>query len=191
MVSDDVLPCYVVCDVSFSMADHLDEVNAGMREFRGVVHANRQVTAQIRLCVVVFAESPVVVRPLLPALDPADPITPRQESGSDFGSAFTLLRSTIERDVRSLKAERIRVRRPMLFFISDGRATDSAWPAALTRLTAMASRPQMIAFGLGAVDQPALDRIGTSRVFLGRDGVRIGIALASSVARTVLRPEHV
>ena len=49
----------------------------------------------------------------------------------------------------------------------------------------------MIAFGLGDADQPALDRIGTSRVFLGRDGVRLGIALVSSVARTVLRTEHV
>ena len=187
----DVLPCYVVCDVSFSMTDHLDEVNAGLREFRGVVHADRRATAQIRLCVVVFAERPLVVQPLLPALDHAEPIRPRQESGSDFGSAFTLVHATIERDVECLKAQRIRVRRPMLFFISDGRATDPNWPRTLTRLRATASCPEMIAFGLGVVDQPALDRIGTSRVFLGRDGVRLGIALATSVARTVLRPEHV
>ncbi|NKE60330.1 hypothetical protein FXN61_27465 [Lentzea sp. PSKA42] len=190
MVSD-VLPCYLVCDVSFSMTDHIDEVNAGMREFRGVVHADRRAAAQIRLCVVVFAERSLVVQPLLPAIEPAEMIRPRQESGSDFGSAFTLLRNTIERDVKSLKAQRIRVRRPILFFVSDGRATDPAWPLALARLTAMASCPEMIAFGLGAVDQPALDRIGTSRVFLGRDGVRLGLALASSVARTVLRPDHV
>jgi uncharacterized protein YegL len=187
----DVLPCYVVCDVSFSMADHIAEVNAGMREFRGVVHAERRATAQIRLCVVVFADSPQVVQPLRAAIDPSETITPQQESGSDFGSAFTLLRTVIERDVRSLKAQRIRVRRPVLFFISDGHATDHAWPEALARLTATASCPEMIAFGLGAVDPPALDRIGTSRVFLGRDGVRIGIALATSVARTALRPDHV
>jgi hypothetical protein len=97
----DVLPCYVVCDVSFSMSDHLDEVNAGMREFRGAVHADRRASTQIRLCVVVFAERPVVLQPLLPALDQAELIEPRQESGSDFGSAFTLLHHTVERDVRS------------------------------------------------------------------------------------------
>jgi uncharacterized protein YegL len=187
----DVLPCYVVCDVSFSMSDHLDEVNAGMREFRGAVHADRRASTQIRLCVVVFAERPVVLQPLLPALDQAELIEPRQESGSDFGSAFTLLHHTVERDVRGLKAQRIRVRRPVLFFISDGRATDQAWPHALARLRAAAACPEMVAFGLGAVDRPALDRIGTSRVFLGGDGVRLGVALASSVARTALRPEHV
>lgn len=187
----DVLPCYVVCDVSLSMTDHIDEVNAGMREFRGVVHADRRAAAQIRLCVVVFAERPLVVRPLLPALDPAGLIRPRQESGSDFGSAFTLVHATIERDVESLKAQRIRVRRPVLFFISDGHATDRRWPCALARLSVTALCPEMIAFGFGAVDQPALNRIGASRVFLDRDGVRLGIALASSVARTALRPEHV
>lgn len=190
MVSE-VLPCYVVCDVSFSMTDHIDEVNAGMREFRGVVHADRRTTAQIRLCVVVFAERPLVVQPLLPALDRAEPIRSRQESGSCFGSAFTLVHATIDRDVQNLKAQRIRVRRPVLFFVSDGRATDPGWPQALVRLRTMESCPEMIAFGFGAVDQPALDRIGTSRVFLHRDGVRLGIALASSVARTVLRPRHV
>jgi uncharacterized protein YegL len=187
----DVLPCYVVCDVSFSMTDHIDEVNAGMREVRGVMHADRRATAQIRLCVIVFAESPLVVQPLRAALDPPETIAPRQESGSDFSSAFTFLHKTIEHDVKSLKAQRVQVRRPVLFFISDGRATDPAWPAALARLTATAWCPEMIAFGLGAVDPPTLDRIGTSRVFFGRDGVRIGIALASSVARTVLRTEHV
>jgi uncharacterized protein YegL len=173
------------------MTDHIDEVNAGMREFRGVVHADRRATVQTRLCVVVFADSPLVVQPLRTALDPPETITPRQESGSDFTSMFTFLRTTIEHDVKSLKAQRIRVRRPVLFFISDGRATDPSWPAALARLTATAWCPEMIAFGLGAVDLSALDRIGTSRVFFGRDGVRIGIALASSVARTVLRTDHV
>ncbi|HEX7307474.1 vWA domain-containing protein, partial [Lentzea sp.] len=118
-------------------------------------------------------------------------VTPRQESGSDFGAVFAFVRGVIERDVAELKAQRVRVRRPVLFFVSDGRATDQDWPRELARLTETASRPEMIAFGLGVVDQSVLDRIGTSRVFLGRDGVRLGIALASSVARTVLRPDHV
>jgi hypothetical protein len=61
----------------------------------------------------------------------------------------------------------------------------------VAQLTAAASGPEIIAFGLGAVDPATLDRIGTTRVFLGRDGVRVGIALVSSVARTTLRPDHV
>lgn len=185
----DVLPCYVVCDVSFSMTGHLDEVNAGLREFRGVVHAQRRGSAQVRLCVVVFADEPELLHPLAPALDPAVPIRPRYEPGSRFGAVFTFVRTVVERDVERLREECGVVRRPVLFFVSDGRATDPGWSRALQRLTATASCPEMIAFGLGGVDERALDRIGTSRVFLGRDGVRLGTALASSVARTALRQD--
>ncbi|MFD9705922.1 hypothetical protein [Lentzea sp. NPDC059081] len=190
MVSD-VLPCYVVCDVSFSMTGHVDEVNAGIREFRGVVHADRRAAAEVRLCVVVFADRALVLRPLSPALDAAPPVVPRQESGSDFGAVFTFVRSLVERDVAELKADEIGVRRPVLFFVSDGRATDQDWPRALERLAESPARPEVVAFGLGVVDRQVLERIGTSRVFLGGDGVRLGIALASSVARMVLRPDHV
>ncbi|MEU7477750.1 hypothetical protein AB0A63_17295 [Lentzea sp. NPDC042327] len=185
MVSE-VLPCYVVCDVSFSMTDHLDEVNAGLREFRGAVHAEGLGLTQVRVCVVAFARSPCVVQPLRPALEGMEIIRPRQESGTDFGATFTLMRTTIDRDVTVLKAQQIRVRRPVLFFISDGRATDAVWETPLSGLTTSDNGPEMIVFGVGAVDVPALDRIGVSRVFLARDGVRLGIALAASV----LRPEH-
>ncbi|ANZ39136.1 hypothetical protein BBK82_26750 [Lentzea guizhouensis] len=181
-----VLPCYVVCDVSFSMIDHLDEVNAGLREFRGAVHAERLAITQVRVCVVAFAQRPRVVQPLRPAIEGVEIIRPRQESGTDFGAAFTLMRTTIDRDVKVLKAQHFRVRRPVLFFISDGRATDAVWDTALSGLTTSDNCPEMIVFGVGAVDLPALDRIGVSRVFLARDGVRLGIALAASV----LRPEH-
>ncbi|KOV84493.1 VWA domain-containing protein [Nocardia sp. NRRL S-836] len=185
MVSE-VLPCYVLCDVSFSMADHLDEVNAGLREFRGAVHADRTAVAEVRVCVVAFARQPRVVQPLRPAIDGVEVVHARQESGTDFGAAFTLMRTRIDRDVKVLKAQRIRVRRPVLFFISDGRATDTVWEIALSGLTTSDNCPEMIVFGVGAVDVPALDRIGVTRVFLARDGVRLGIALAASV----LRPEH-
>lgn len=185
MVSE-VRPCYVVCDVSFSMTDHIDQVNAGLREFRGAVHAERPAVAPVHVCLVAFARRPRVVQSLRPAIEPVEVIRLRQESGTDFGATFTLMRNTIDRDVKVLKAQRIRVRRPVVFFISDGRATDAVWEIALSGLTTSDNSPEMIVFGVGAVDLPTLGRIGVSRVFLARDGVRLGIALASSV----LRPEH-
>ncbi len=184
-MGSDVLPCYLVCDISFSMIDHFDELNAGLREFRGAVHAERSVAARVSVCVVGFAAVPCVVQPLRPALELAELTGPPPDGGSDFGSAFTLLRQTIDRDVRTLEARRLRVRRPLVFFTSDGRPTDSDWPTAFAQLTdpAWATRPDVIAFGIGAADAATLGRIGTSRVFLRRDGVRMGAALAASVAR--------
>jgi len=183
-MGSDVLPCYLVCDVSFSMIDHLDELNAGLREFRGAVHAEPSVAARVSVCVVGFADVPCVVQPLCPANELAELSGPGPDGGSHFGSVFTLLRDTIDRDVRRLSAHRRRVRRPLVFFTSDGRPTDVDWPAAFAELTdpSRATCPEVVAFGIGAVDPATLSRIGTSRMFLGRDGVRLGAALSASVA---------
>lgn len=184
-MGSDVLPCYLVCDISFSMIDHFDELNAGLREFRGAAHADRSVAALVSVCVVGFADVPCVVQPLSPALELAELTGPRLDEGSDFGSAFTLVRQIIDRDVRGLEARGLRVRRPLVFFTSDGRPTDPDWPTAFARLTdpAWATRPDLIAFGIGAADVTTLGRIGRSRLFLRRDGVRMGAALTASVVR--------
>jgi uncharacterized protein YegL len=179
----DVLPCYLACDVSSSMTDHIEELNAGLREFRGAVHAERSMAARVRVCVVGFAYLARVQQPLRPATELVALAGPEPDGGSHFGLAFTLLRDTIERDVRALKARRLRVCRPLVFFTSDGRPTDHGWPAAFAELTdpAWATCPEMIAFGIGAVDPATLARIGTSQLFLDRDGVRLGTALTVSV----------
>jgi len=167
------------------MIDHIDELNAGLREFRGAVHAERPVAARVRVCVVGFAGVPCVLQPLRPAIELAELTGPGLGGGSAFGPAFTFLRDTIDGDVRSLKAHGLPVRRPLVFFTSDGRPTDPDWPAAFAELTDpdRATHPDVIAFGIGAVDPATLGRIGITRVFLGRDGVRLGAALTASVVR--------
>lgn len=190
----DVLPCYVVCDVSFSMTDHLDELNAGLREFRGAVHADPALTARVRVCVVGFAETARVLQPLCPAAELTELTEPVPTAGTNFGPAFAFLREAIDRDVRGLKADSLRVRRPVVFFTSDGQPTDPVtWPAAFAELTdpAWATRPTMVTYGVGDADVATLGRIGTFRTFLGRDGVRMGTALTVSVARGPARAEHV
>jgi uncharacterized protein YegL len=189
----DVLPCYVVCDVSFSMTDHLDELRTGLREFRGAVHADPAVAARVHVCVLGFAATPRVLQPLRPASELTELTGPAPDGGTDFGLAFSLLRDTIDRDVQRLTARRLRVRRPVVFFTSDGRPTDSTWPAALAELTdrGRATCPDVVAFGIGAVEPDTLARIGTSRLFLGRDGVRLGTALIASVTRPAPPPDRV
>jgi uncharacterized protein YegL len=191
-MGSEVLPCYVVCDVSLSMTDHLEELNAGLREFRGAVHANATVGRLIRCNVVSFAERPRVLQPLHPTSNLAD--LPRLEpcAGTNFGPTFTFLREAIEQDVATLKSRDVTVHRPMVFFLSDGQPTDPVtWPAAFATLTdpAWTPRPTMIAYGLGDADQDTLTRIGTFRTFLGRDGIRLATALIASVQWA--RPDHI
>lgn len=191
-MGSDVLPCYVVCDVSLSMTDHLADLNAGLREFRGAVHADATIAGVLRCSVVGFAETPRVLQPLHPAARIADLPEPEPCAGTNFGPAFTLLREAIERDVRILKSGRRRVHRPLVFFLSDGQPTDPVtWPAAFAALTdpLWSARPNVIAFGVGDADRDTLARIGTFRTFLGRDGVRLSTALIATVSWT--SPEHV
>ncbi|WP_103355444.1 hypothetical protein [Amycolatopsis sp. CA-128772] len=183
-MGSDVLPCYVACDVSLSMADHIEELNVGLREFRGAVHADASVADRVFCSVVGFGEQPQVVQSLLPMDDLAELPEPAPCAGTNFGPAFTFLRSLIDRDVSILRRHRLQVHRPLVFFLSDGQPTDPVtWPFAFASLTdpAWACCPRVVTFGLGDADPAALDRIGTFRTYLGRDGVRMGTALIASV----------
>ncbi|HET6709943.1 hypothetical protein [Amycolatopsis sp.] len=183
-MGSEALPCYVACDVSLSMADHIDELNAGLREFRGAVHADAAVADRVLCSVIGFAETPQVVQPLFPMDDLAAMPAPGACAGTNFGPVFTFLRDVIDADVRALEAHRVRVHRPIVFFLSDGQPTDPVtWPSAFAALTdpGWARCPRVVTFGLGDADQHALARIGTFRSYLGRDGVRVGTALIASV----------
>lgn len=190
-MGSEVLPCYVVCDVSLSMTDHIEELNAGLREFRGAVHADASVTDRLRCSLVGFAETSRVLHPLHPTAKLADLPAPEPCAGTNFGPAFTLLRTAIDQDVRDLKARCLRVQRPIVFFLSDGQPTDPVtWPAAFAALTdpLWSARPNVIAFGIGDADQDTLGRIGTFRTFLGRDGVQLSTALIATVTWTAPEP---
>ncbi|MEQ0560565.1 hypothetical protein ABJI51_15875 [Amycolatopsis sp. NEAU-NG30] len=183
-MGSDVLPCYVACDVSLSMADHIEELNTGLREFRGAVHADASVAGRVLCSVVGFAEEPERVHRLYGPGEVAELPAPGARAGSNFGPVFTFLRTVIDEDVRLLELHRVKVHRPLVFFLSDGQPTDPVtWPAAYASLTDPAWRrcPRVVAFGVGDADQEALSRIGTFRTYLGRDGVRMGTALIASV----------
>jgi len=186
-MGSEVLPCYLVCDISCSMNDHVDELNAGLREFRGAVHAEPSVAARILVCVVAFADVPRVQQSLRPAVELAELAGSESTGGSAFGSTFALLRATIDNDVHRLRESWASVSRPLVFFVSDGRPTDPDWPAAFADLIdpSWSVRPDVIAFGVGAVDPATMNTIGTSRFFVGQDGVRIGTALTASVMHAI------
>ncbi|HEY0451301.1 vWA domain-containing protein [Actinophytocola sp.] len=179
---EQILPFYVVCDQSYSMADHLDALNDGLAELHKAVGTDPVVADKTRFCLIGFSGTAEVLQPLCRLSDVVELVALTTQAATSFGAAFTLLRETIERDVDMLKADAHRVYRPAVFFLSDGHPTDpTTWPAAYERLVdpAWSARPNIISFGIGDADAPTIGRIGTFQAYMSQGGVGPAAALHS------------
>jgi uncharacterized protein YegL len=192
-MSDHVMPFYVVCDESYSMADHIDALNEGLRDLHVAVGTDPSIADRTRFCLIAFSGSAEVLLPLSRLSDVTEIAGLVARGSTEFGPVFTLLRDTIQRDMAALRAAGRRVHRPAVFFLSDGQPTDPAtWQAAHDRLTDQAwpARPNIIAFGIGDADPATIDRIGTFKAFMSRQGISPGGALrefADVLTRSVVR----
>jgi uncharacterized protein YegL len=179
---EQILPFYVVCDQSYSMADHLDALNDGLAQLHRAVGTDPVVADKTRFCLIGFSGTAEVLQPLCRLSDVVDIVGLTTQAGTSFGAAFTVLRATIERDVELLKADAHRVYRPAVFFLSDGQPTDpETWPDAYERLRDpdWPARPNIIAFGIGDANAATISRIGTFQSFMSTGGVSPGTALHS------------
>jgi uncharacterized protein YegL len=185
---DRVLPVYVVCDESYSMTDHMDALNTGLRELHRCVRDDPATNARVRLCLIGFADTARVVVPLSPLGDVPDIGALAARASTNYGVAFTLLRETIERDVADLSARSCPMYRPTVFFLSDGQPTDEAlWRRAHSRLVDRdwPARPRIVAFGVGDVDATTMRAVGDFKAYL-HDGTATTIDDAvGSFARTL------
>ncbi|MCT2582393.1 vWA domain-containing protein [Actinophytocola gossypii] len=189
---EQILPFYVVCDQSYSMADHLDGLNGGLRELHRAVGTDPVVADKTRFCLIGFAGDARVLQPLCALSDIVTMVELEVSPATSFAAAFELLRTTVERDVERLKADGHRVYRPAVFFLSDGQPTDpAAWPAAYERLLDpdWPARPNIISFGIGDADETTIDRVGTVQAFMSHGGLSPSAALhefARALTRSVV-----
>jgi len=121
-----VMPFYLVCDVSGSMAGDMTALNDGIRRLRRAIVAQPQVDDIAQIGIITFSDNAQVVLPLSQMSEESMP-TLHAQSTTNYGSAFTLLARTIESDIAALKAQKLRVYRPAVFFLTDGMPTDSSW----------------------------------------------------------------
>lgn len=177
---EQILPFYVVCDQSYSMADHLDGLNNGLAELHRAVGTDPVVADKTRFCLIGFSGDAEVLQPLCSLSDVVGLVDLAVRPATRFEAVFTLLRKTIEHDVARLKTDGHSVYRPAVFFLSDGQPTDqTGWPAAYRRLVdpEWPTRPNIIAFGIGDADESTIREIGTVQAFMSNGGVSPGLAL--------------
>src|SRR6202008_319579 len=190
---EQILPFYVVCDQSYSMADHLDALNDGLAELHRAVGPDPVVADKPRFCLIGFSGTAEVLQPLCRLSDVMEIVGLTTQAGTSFGEAFPLLRDTIEKDVELLRADAHRVYRPAVFFLSDGHPTDPAtWPDAYDRLRDpdRPARPNITSLAIGDADAAPIGRIGTFQAFMSTGGVGPAAALhgfARALTTSVVR----
>jgi uncharacterized protein YegL len=191
-MSHRILPFYLVCDESGSMAGApLDEINNAMPQLCAAVAADPAADSSTRFCLIGFAEQARVLLPLaglgsvraVPELGPA--------GQTHYGRVFGLLRDTIEADVRRLAAAGELAGPPVVFFLSDGLPTDDDWQQAYGSLTdeGWAGRPDILAFGFGDADMNTICAVATVRAFVADGSRNVVVALrefGNSLIRTIV-----
>lgn len=173
------LPIYIAVDHSYSMKenDAIDAANALIPAIIDTCIKNPLADERARFCVIGFNDHAAVVSPLARGTNLAYH-TFEASRGTNFSEVFTLLKSQIESDSRTLKADGYRSYRPAVFLITDGEPLDNP-TAAFAALTDpnFSRHPNVSVFGVGAKVTPALVQRYTAH--RGRSFVTSGGATAA------------
>lgn len=180
-----VMPFYLVCDLSASMRQggRIRALQDALASLRDAFFLNPVVSDCARLCVIGFSNRARVVLPLCDLADAEDLPRLEPEGLTNFAPAFHVLRETIQTDAELLRADGLRVWRPMVFVFSDGAPTDDPehWRRALESLhdPMWPARPDIVSFGVGEAVHEVLAEIATLRCYVSPDPDFAAGAIAS------------
>ncbi|MER5889220.1 hypothetical protein ABT160_35800 [Streptomyces sp. NPDC001941] len=162
-----VLPVYVAADESTSMRPFARDLNAGVDALHRALLSEPMAAARVRICLLGFADGPVVRLPLTDLRDVESMPELKPTGMTRYGTLFRFLAEQIPDDVATLRESGLRVMRPVVFFLTDGLPTDD-WPAAHHELTSRhlsRTAPHIVACGLGAADAPVVAAVATEPGF--------------------------
>jgi uncharacterized protein YegL len=190
----DVLPIYFVGDESYSMeGDPISQLNEALMKLRDAAAKSPVVGEKARFGIVTFAGDALCRLELGPLTDDMEmPAVACRDGGTSYRSVFADLRHRLPGDVATLKADGYRVRRPLVFFLSDGQPTDhpeSAWREPLEELKASAfrERPHILAFGIGEAQGDTIKAVASAPQYawIQADGTSAANAIAEFGASLV------
>ena len=149
-----VMPFYIVCDVSWSMAADMSTLNEALGDLRQEIVSEPLVDDVARIAILTFSDSAQVVAPLAQVSESGLP-TLRDQGGTNYGEAFRTLAQTIEQDRASLKSQGYKIYRPCAFFLTDGEPQDHDYAQTFrstltydsTSGQGMAAHPIFVPFG--------------------------------------------
>jgi uncharacterized protein YegL len=184
----DVIPVYFVPDESGSMADVTSDMDQGLTATIDALHKEPGAAAMVRFSVIGFSEDIYEHLRLanLAHLTRSEQI-PRFKAYYEtwYVNIFKDLRSRIEEDFKRLRQDGFHVRRPIIFFLTDGNPNPASqpWRQALSELTQEGFKyhPHILAFGLGHVTPEVISEVATNPkyAYLVAKGTDTGAAIAS------------
>jgi len=169
----EVVPFYLVCDVSSSMsAEDMQTVNEGIVGLLDEISAEPILDAKVRISIVTYADNAEVLVPITAISNFTHlPLITVQSSTAQFGNLFRFMKFLLARDCRALSASYSKVMRPIILHISKGRPSDERWLQYFERMIDknFAFRPNIVSYGVRGADIQVLASIaysGRSEKFL-------------------------
>jgi len=159
-----VLPFYLLCDESGSMSGTpIDAVNEGLQKIWSELIKSPAVSDKAWVSVVTFSDTAEVLVPLTDLQKLTSMPGCVTKGTTNYGNAFRKMKQVIDSDVMNLKAQGMKVIRPVVFFMSDGEPTDAGWQQAHAELTdpGYGFRPHIMSFGIGSADGRTINDVAT------------------------------
>jgi len=119
-----VMPFYILCDISGSMAPDLHELTNGLNALHRGLLAEPLINDLVMMSVITFNDSARTVAPLAAPEDMTVPTLPTPVGLTNYSAAFREYHQAFEADRARLKGEGKRVYRPCVYFLTDGEPTD-------------------------------------------------------------------
>lgn len=182
------IPFYLVCDESASMSgDSIDAVNEGIKQLCQTISRDPLVDDKARVGIIAFSDTAEVILPLTQISQVGTIPSCVTKASTSYREAFVKLKAEIDNDINQMKANGMRVGRPVVFFISDGAPNDEDWMSAHSDLTSSSNkfRPNIISFGVAGAVKDVIHAVATEisqgnakrYAYLAEEGTSPGPAL--------------
>jgi len=184
-----ILAFYVVCDKSASMAgDPVGVVNQSLIEMHRELISDPVIADKCWMSVVSFSSTAVLELALTPPHQVVSMPHIDAEGITNYGSAFSLVKSQIDVDLPRLTKTH-RPFRPVVFFMTDGSPSDVTWKDDLTRLVDAGEMyaPTLVVIPVGDVDEGVLSEFTDVPTGITPHILRLstGLDLSASVKRAI------
>ena len=154
-----ILAFYIVCDKSSSMAgDPIDIVNDSLVAMHRTIISDPIVADKCWMGVISFSSQATIELPLSPPHQVTSMPHIHAEGITNYGRAFSLVKSQIDNDLPRL-SQSYRPLRPVVFFLTDGSPSDSTTWVNEFQLLVDAGEvyaPTVVVFPVGQVEEKTL-----------------------------------